>query len=143
CWKDAELEELASLNHLGVFKECELPKNAHPVGLRWVYDYKLDDKGNIIKFKARLVAQGFSQRPGDYGNTYAPVARMVSIRIIIAFAVHHDWELFVFDFKTAFLNSPLSETVYAKQIPGYPLSKPNLVYRLLRALYGLQTGFRR
>lgn len=84
------------------------------------------------------MAQGFSQHPEDYGMTYAPVAKIMSIRIILAYAAMYDLELFTFDMKTAFLNAPLTQEIYCKQIPGFPDVEPNKVNHILCALYSLK-----
>lgn len=87
---------------------------------------------------ARLVAQGFTQCPEDYGNVHAPVTRMVSYRILMAWTASMNLELYSFDVKQAFLNAPLEEEIYVKQIPGHPISnQPAAVYCLRQALYGL------
>jgi len=90
--------------------------------------------------KARLGAQGFTQVGGlDFGETYAPVARLESIRILLAFATHHDFKLYQMDIKSAFLNGPLSKLVYVEQPPGFEDPKyPNHVYKLHKAFYGLK-----
>ena len=90
----------------------------------------------MIRNKARLVAQGYSQIQGFYyGETFAPVARLESIRILLAFATSHNISLHQMDVKSAFLNGPLSELVYVKQPPGFEDPKyPNLVYLLHKAL---------
>ena len=87
------------------FTLCELPAGFKAIGGKWVLRIKRGADGEIIKFKARFVAQGFLQRYGvDYVDTYAPVARIPSIRIIIALTAHHDWELHHMDVKSAYLN---------------------------------------
>jgi hypothetical protein len=87
-----------------------------------------------------LVAQGFTQVEGlDFGETYAPVARLEAIRFLLTFAAHHDFKLYQMDVKSAFLNGPLSEEVYVEQPPGFEDPKrPNHVYKLRKALYGLK-----
>ena len=86
------------------------------------------------------MAQGFTQIEGlDFGETFAPVARLKSIRILLEFASHHDFKLYQMDVKSAFLNGPLSELVYVKQPPGFEgPERPNHVYQLHKALYGLK-----
>jgi hypothetical protein len=86
------------------------------------------------------VAQGYSQVKGiDYGETFAPVARLESIRMLLSYASHHDFKLQQMDVKSAFLNGPLNELVYVKQPPGFKDPKlPNHVYKLKKALYGLK-----
>lgn len=94
----------------------------------------------VVRNKARLVAQGYSQIEGiDFGETYAPAARLESIRILLAYASHHNFKLQQMDVKSAFLNVPLNELVYVKQPPGFEYLKyPNHVYKLDKALYGLK-----
>lgn len=139
-WLTAMKAEMASLHTQGVLRPATLPPGRKAIGVRWVYAFKLNPDGSIIrgKEKARLVTQGFSQHPDDYGNTYAPVATLRSIRITLAYATLHDLELFAFDVKTAFLNAPLSHEIYCKQIPGFPEADKSQVYQILRALYGLK-----
>lgn len=84
------------------------------------------------------MALGHHQRLDDYRNTYAPVAKITSIHIVLAFAAHEYLELYTFDIHTAFLNAPLHEEVYVKQILGYPLENPKSAQRLLKAIYGLK-----
>ena len=83
------------------------------------------------------MAQGFSQHPEDYGNTYSPVAKITSICLVLAYAAHYDLEIMSFDVKTTFLHAKLSTTIYCKQIPGFPEADPQTVLHLLVALYGL------
>jgi hypothetical protein len=94
----------------------------------------------VIKNKAILVAQGYTQVEGlDFGETYAPVARLEAIRFLLAFVAHHDFKLYQMDVKSAFLNGPLFKEVYVEQPPGFEDSKhPNHVYKLRKALYGLK-----
>jgi Reverse transcriptase (RNA-dependent DNA polymerase) len=98
--------EVDSLEEQGVFECTTLPAGWKAIGCHWVYAYKYNPDGSIIcgKEKACLVAQGFSQCPEDYGSTYAPVAKTTSIWIVLAHATHHDWEIFSFNVKTAFLH---------------------------------------
>ena len=138
-WLAAMRRELDSLEARSAFERTTLPSDRKAIGLRWCYAYKFNPDGTIIvgKEKARLVAQGFSQRPEDYGNTYSPVAKITSIRLVLAYAAHYDLEIMSFDVKTAFLHAKLSTTIYCKQIPGFPEADPQTVLRLLVALYGL------
>ena len=117
------------------------PPGRKAIGVRWVYAYKYNPDGTIIrgKEKARLVTQGFSQRPEDYDETYAPVAKMTSIRLILAFAAVHDLEIMASDVKTAFLHCRLRSDIYCRPIPGQPpLPDPYKVLWILVALYGLR-----
>ena len=108
-WEAAMDREKKSLQDMGAFEETDLPAGEKAIGLKWVYAHKTDEFGAIIKGKekARLVAQGFNQRPGQYDETYAPVAKMASVRILLTWAAVHDLEIFQFDCKTAFLHAKL------------------------------------
>ena len=139
-WHSAMDRERKSLSDMGAFEEVELPKGERAIGLKWVYDIKTDASGARIhgKEKARLVAQGFNQRPGQYDETYAPVAKMASVRILLAWAAVKDLEIYQFDCKTAFLHAKIRHPLYARPFPGYPVSNPGMYLRILVALYGLR-----
>jgi len=139
-WLTAMRRELDSLETRSVFECTTLPSDRKAIGLCWCYTYKYHPDGSIIvgKEKAQLVAQGFSQQPEDYRNTYSPVAKMTSIHIMLAYAAHYDLEIMSFDIKTAFLHVKLSTVIFCKQIPGFPEADPHTVLRLLVALYGLR-----
>nr|GEU70756.1 copia protein [Tanacetum cinerariifolium] len=109
------------------------------IGTKWVFRNKLDENGIVSQNKARLVIQGYNQQEGiDYDETYAPVARLKSIRILLAYACVLDFKLFQMDVKSAFLNGFINEEVYVAQPPGFiDFEKPNHVYKLKKALYGL------
>jgi hypothetical protein len=117
----------------------ERPKQ-NVIGTKWVFRNKQDENGIVTRDKARLVAQGFTQVKGlDVGETYAPVARLESIRILIAYATNHDFKLYQMDIKSAFLNGPLQELAYMEQPPGFEdRKKPNHVYLLHKAIYRLK-----
>ena len=134
-------EELNNFTRNEVWSLVARPKGNHNViGTKWVFKNKQDEHGQVTRNKARLVAQGFTQIEGlDFGETFAPVARLESIRILLAFASHHDFKLYQMDVKSAFLNGPLSELVYVKQPPGFEDPEcPNHVYQLHKALYDLK-----
>ncbi len=131
--------EKSTMDEKGVFDPMPvqtLPSGKKAISLRWVFVWKDTEEGKVVK--ARIVAQGHLQHPDDYGNTYAPVAKMTSIHVVLAYAAREDLELFTFDVHTAFLNAPLHEEVYSKQIPGFPLDNPSSVQRLRKAIYGLK-----
>ncbi|GJT78117.1 retrovirus-related pol polyprotein from transposon TNT 1-94 [Tanacetum coccineum] len=110
------------------------------IGTKWVFRNKLDENGIVSRNKARLVSQGYNQQEGiDYDETYAPVARLESIRILLAYACALDFKLFQMDVKSAFLNGFINEEVYVAQPPGFiDFKKPDHVYKLKNALYGLK-----
>ena len=139
-WHSAMDRERQSLSDMGAFEEADLPKGEKAIGLKWVFDIKTDADGVRIpgKEKARLVAQGYNQRPGQYDETYAPVAKMASVRILLAWAAVHDLEIFQFDCKTAFLHAKVRHPLYVHPFPGFPASSPTKVLRILAALYGLR-----
>ncbi|KAK1683679.1 hypothetical protein QYE76_044527 [Lolium multiflorum] len=140
-WLEAMHEELNNFKRNKVWTLVKKPKECRNViGTKWIFKNKQDEFGNVVRNKARLVAQGFSQVEGiDFGETYAPVARLESIRILLAYASHHNFKLQQMDVKSAFLNGPLHEEVYVKQPPGFEdLNFPNHVYKLDKALYGLK-----
>jgi hypothetical protein len=139
-WRVAMAREFDSLTARNAFEPADLPPGRKAIGVRWVFAYKYNPDGTIIhgKEKGRLVAQGFSQRPEDFDETYAPVAKMTSICIILAFAAANDLEVMTSDVKTAFLHCRLRKEIYCKQIPGYPLPDPKKVHHILVALYGLR-----
>ncbi|KAK1653233.1 hypothetical protein QYE76_071038 [Lolium multiflorum] len=140
-WLEAMHEELNNFKRNKVWTLVKKPKECRNViGTKWIFKSKKDEFGNVVRNKARLVAQGFSQVEGiDFGETYAPVARLESIRILLAYASHHNFKLQQMDVKSAFLNGPLHEEVYVKQPPGFEdLNFPNHVYKLDKALYGLK-----
>lgn len=144
-WKKAMDREIASLKEAGTFTVCKLPPGFKAIGGKWVLKIKRGGKLEILKHKARFVAQGFLQRYGvDYIDTYAPVARIPSIRIIIALAAHHDWDLHQMDVKSAYLNGDLEEEIYMYQPEGYVVSDKDgpLVWRLNKSLYGLKQAGR-
>ncbi|KAI5345110.1 hypothetical protein L3X38_012987 [Prunus dulcis] len=113
---------------------------ARLIGVKWVYKVKLNLDGTVQKNKARLVAKGYSQKPGiDYNEMFAPVARLDTIRTLIALAAQKEWSLYQLDVKSAFLNGILKEEVYVEQPQGYDQkNKETKVYKLNKALYGLK-----
>ncbi|GKB80080.1 retrovirus-related pol polyprotein from transposon TNT 1-94 [Tanacetum coccineum] len=117
-----------------------LPISQSVIGTKWVCRNKLDENGIVSRNNARLVAQGYNQQEGiDYDKTYAPVARLESIRILLAIACANDFKLYQMDVKSAFLNGFINEEVYVAQPPGFiDFQKPNYVYKLKKALYGLK-----
>ena len=121
-----------------------LPKGKECIGIKWVYKTKFDTKGEIIKYKERLVAKGFSQQYGvDYNETFTLVARLDTVRTILAIKAQNDWKVYQMDVKSAFLNSFLDEEVYVKQPLGYEVCwHENKVYKLNKALYGLKQASR-
>ena len=139
-WVAAMEEELQSITDNKTWSLAELPRGHHAIGLKWVYKVKRDENGNIVKYKARLVAKGYIQCPGiDFEEVFAPVARLESVRLLLAIAAHHGWGVHHMDVKSAFLNGDLQEVVYVQQPPGFIDDKrKHMVLWLHKALYGLR-----
>ncbi|KAL3509735.1 hypothetical protein ACH5RR_029136 [Cinchona calisaya] len=131
---------LVNLRKNNVWTFVERP-SFHPViGTKWVFRNKLNDKGEIIRNKARLVAKGYAQEEGiDFDETFAPVAKLESIRMFLAFACFNDFKLFQMDVKSAFLNDFIDQEVFVEQPPGFENKNfLNHVFKLSKALYGLK-----
>ncbi|GJS06009.1 retrovirus-related pol polyprotein from transposon TNT 1-94 [Tanacetum coccineum] len=139
-WIVAMQEELNQFVANDVWELVPQPRNMTIIGTKWVFRNKLDENGIVSRNKARLVAQGYNQQEGiDYDETYAPVARLESIRILLAYACALDFKLFQMDVKSAFLNGFINEEVYVAQPLGFiDFKKPDHVYKLKKALYGLK-----
>jgi hypothetical protein len=138
-WVVAMKEELNNFTRNEVWHLVPRP-NQNVIGTKWVFRNKQDEHGVVTRNKAQLVAKGYSQVEGlDFGETYAPIARLESIRILLAYATSHGFKLYQMDVKSAFLNGPIKEEVYVEQSPGFEDSEyPNHIYKLSKALYGLK-----
>ena len=144
-WRLAIEEEYESLMKNGAWELVELPPGKNLVTCKWVFKVKHDANGNTVRFKARLVARGFSQAYGiDYFETYAPVAKLTTYRVIFALAALEQWEIHGMDVITAYLLGLLDEEIYMVLPEGFARTgmKRNLVCRLLRSLYGLKQAAR-
>ena len=139
-WINAMQEELGQFKRNKVWTLVPRPSNYPVIGTKWVFRNKMDELGNVVRNKARLVAQGYNQEEGiDFDETFAPVARIEAIRLLLAFACHMNFKLFQMDVKSAFLNGFIQEEVYVEQPPGFEdHGKPNHVFKLQKALYGLK-----
>ena len=136
-WEKAIADELALMGKYNVWDVVEEPSDANIVGCRWVFRIKRDANGKIQKYKARLVAQGFTQIYGlDFLDTFAPFSRLSAIRAVIALAASEDWELHQMDVKSAYLNSPIDAVIYMRLPPGY--GQRGMVAKLNRGIYGLR-----
>ncbi|KAJ9673020.1 hypothetical protein PVL29_026342 [Vitis rotundifolia] len=137
AWIEALNEELNQFSRTDVWFLVPRPKDVNFIGTKWIFKNKMDENGMIVRNKARLVAQGFKQIEGiDFDETFAPIARLESIRILLVVACVWKFKLFQMDVKSAFLNKILNEEVYVEQPKGFQDPKyPNHVYRLRKALY--------
>jgi len=148
-WKKAIVEELESIKINQTWKIVDLPKSRTPIKARWVFRIKRGAGGEIIRYKARVVAKGFTQRYGiDYLETYAPVVKLTSLRILLTLAAARNYEIDQTDIKTAYLLGTLDEEIYM-EIPEAVVVKEAVggekrqkVCRLLKGLYGLKQSGR-
>lgn len=142
-WIRAMDDEFLSLQKNETWKLVKLPKDRKPITSKWVYKVKRHTDGTIERYKARLVVRGFSQRVGlDYQETFSPVVRLDSIRILLAIAAEEDLEIVHFDVRTAFLHGSLDEDIYMIQPQGYEEREEELVCKLQKSLYGLKQASR-
>jgi len=140
CWWAAMLEEMAVVEENRTWELVDPPIGCRPIGLKWVYKVKRNERGEVVRHKARLVAKGFVQREGiDFEEVFAPVARMEFVSLLLALAASRSWKVHHLDVKSAFLNGELVEEVYVQQPPGFVIaSEEHRVLRLRKALYGLR-----
>ena len=138
-WKEACDSGMESLRKTKTWDLVPLPKGRKEIGNRWVFRVKENQAGEVERFKARLVAKGFSQKRGiDYDETFAPVAKFTSIRILFRLAAKYSLSVHQMDVKTAFLNGLLDEDIYMVQPGGHvDEDHPDFVGQLKRSLYGL------
>jgi len=138
--KKAVEEEIRALENNNTWVLTPLPSGKNPVGCKWIFTLKYKADGSVHRFKARLVAKGFTQSYGiDYQETFAPVAKLNTVRVLLSLAVNQDWPLYQLDVKNAFLNGDLEEEVYTIIPPGLEnRSNRELVCKLKKSLYGLK-----
>ena len=139
-WGQAVDDEIRVLKKNGTWKLLDLPKGKQPVGCKWIFTVKYKSDGRVERYKTRLVAKGFTQTYGiDYQETFAHVAKLHTMRVLLSLAVNLDWTLQQLDVKNAFLNGDLENEVYMK-IPLLFENKANVskVCKLQKSLYGLK-----
>ncbi|WJX66879.1 hypothetical protein P8452_51386 [Trifolium repens] len=137
-WREAVLEEMKTLEKNKTWSVMTLPDDKKTVGCKWVFTVKYNSDGSIERYKARLVAKGFTQTYGiDYSETFAPVAKLNTVRILLSLAANLDWPLHQLDVKNAFLNGDLEE-VYMDIPPGFEDKFGSNVCKLNKSLYGLK-----
>ncbi|GJT10384.1 retrovirus-related pol polyprotein from transposon TNT 1-94 [Tanacetum coccineum] len=131
-------DEIYEFDRLDVWELVPPPDCAMIIALKWIYKVKLDEYGDVLKNKARLIAKGYRQEEGlDFEESFAPVAKLEAIRIFLSNAASKNMTVYQMDVKTAFLNGELKEEVYVSQPEGFvDLDRPHHVYRLKKALYG-------
>ncbi|KAK1649198.1 hypothetical protein QYE76_067003 [Lolium multiflorum] len=143
-WQDAMKSEMGSMYDNKVWTLVDLPDSRKAVENKWIFKRKTDADGNITVYKARLVAKGFRQIQGvDYDETFSPVAKLKSVRILLAIAAFFDYEIWQMDVKTAFLNGDIEEELYMVQPKGFVDPKnADKVCKLQRSIYGLKQASR-
>lgn len=144
-WLEAIKVELENHAANGTWVMCDLPKGGKLVGCKWVFVVKYDEHGRIVRYKARLVAQGFTQRHGiDYEETFAPTIRYETLRIFLAFVAYYDWELYQADVVAAYLHGDLDkDTMFMKPPKGLKVEgSREKVCHIIKGLYGLKQSGR-
>ena len=143
-WENAADDEYRSLLDHDTWELTDLPEGRKAIGSKWVFKRKLNDKGEVARYKCRLVAQGFAQKEGiDFTETFAPVAKFGTIRTLLAHGTQRGMHIHQMDVKTAFLHGHLEETIYMKQPEGFEVpGKETMVCKLKRSLYGLKQSSR-
>ena len=142
-WRKAIHAELESMRLRGVFRAAKLPNGQRAIGTKWVFKIKRKADGSIEKYKARLVAKGFKQQYGiDYTETFSPVVKYVTLRMVIAIAKQFDWPLDQLDVVTAFLYGVMKEQVFCAVPEGVEMDGDFDCFELVKAIYGLKQASR-
>ena len=142
-WRRAMHEEIQALEANSTWTLVPLPPGKHCIGCRWVYKVKYKMDGSVDIYKARLVAKGYTQQAGiDFSDTFSPVAKLTTMRVLLCVAAARNWCLLQLDVKNAFLNGDLFEEVYMELPKGYKSANPSLVCKLNKSLYGLKQASR-
>jgi hypothetical protein len=133
-------EELENFERNQVWELVDPPPGCKLIGTKWVWKNKEGENDEVVRNKSRLVAHGYTQKEGiDYEDTFAPVACLEAIRILLAFSMDKGFKIYKMDVKSAFFNGVLEEEMFVRQPPGFESEKfPHLVYKLRNALYGLK-----
>jgi hypothetical protein len=138
-WRSAMSEEIHVIQDNGTWELATLPTGHQAIGLKWVHKVKHNEASNIVRHKARLVAKSYVQHAGiDFDEVFAPVARLESVRMLVALVAHERWQVHHMDVKSAFLNDMIKEEVYLQQALDFIIiGQEEKVLRLHKVLYGL------
>ena len=138
-WKDAMREEMSALEKNKTWEIIERLKGKNIVDCKWIFTLKYKADGSLERRKARLVAKGYTQTYGvNYQETFAPIAKMNTVRILLSLAAHYNWQLLQYDVKNAFLHGDLDKEIYMNIPPIFERNTGNKVCKLKKALYGLK-----
>jgi hypothetical protein len=139
-WVKAMNDELDQIEKNNTWEMVHRPEGKNIIGSKWIFKNKLNEQGQVVRNKARLVCKGYAQIEGlDFDETFAPVARLEAIRIFLAYACKKRFKVYQMDVKSSFLNGDLNEEVYMEQPEGFKLyNNPDLVCKMKKALYGLK-----
>jgi hypothetical protein len=139
-WIRAMNEELDQIEKNNTWELVPRPEDKNVIGSKWVFKNKMNEKGQIVRNKARLVCKGYAQVEGrDFDETFAPVERLEAIRMFLAYSCHKNFKVYQMDVKSTFLNGDLEEEVYMEQPEGFSLTdNPDYVCKMKKALYGLK-----
>jgi hypothetical protein len=139
-WVKVMNDELDQIEKNNTWEMVHRPEGKNVIGSKWIFKNKLNEQGQVVRNKARLVCKGYAQIEGlDFDETFAPVARLEAIIMFLAYACHKRFKVYQMDVKSAFLNGDLSEEVYMEQPEGFEFSdNPVLVCKLKKDLYGLK-----
>jgi reverse transcriptase-like protein len=141
-WELAWNDKCHAFEHMGIYEVVPCPKGRKVVGSKWVFRIKHGPDGTIQKYKARVIAQGFTQIENiDYDETFAPVAKFTSLCTILAIAAEEDLEVHQMDVKSAYLNGVLKEEIFMEPPPGFDVPE-GMVLCLVKAVYGTKQGGR-
>ena len=142
-WRDAMAKEIQALESNNSWSLCSLPKGKSPIGCKWVYKIKYRSDGYIEKYKARLVVKGYTQVEGiDYHNTFTPVAKLVTVHLLLSIAAIQNWSLHQLDVNNAFLQGDFNDEVYMKLPPGFSHKGETHVCKLNKSIYALKQASR-
>ncbi|CAM8913928.1 unnamed protein product [Rhodiola kirilowii] len=138
-WKEVILEEIKALEKNATWEKVDMPKRKSIVGSKWIFTLKYNSDGSLEGYKSRVVAKGYTQTYGvDYSETFSPVAKLNTVRVLLLVAANLDWLLNQLDVKNAFLNGDLEKEVYMEPPLRFTEKFGNKICKLKRSLYGLK-----